>query len=71
MVVFLSSQPEVPHASPLLVSQLVQGPEEVTTLIDGDASHGMPSFPEHISNLVLWLPTGMRTFYPGAKPRVR
>ena len=40
-------------------------------LIDGDAFHGMPSKPEHISNPVLWPPTGMRTFYQGAKPGVR
>ncbi len=71
MVVFLSSQAEVPHASPSPASQLARGTEEVTTLIDGDAFHGMPSFPEHISNLVLWPPIGLRTFYPGAKPRVR
>jgi hypothetical protein len=71
MAVFLGSQAEVPHASASPASQRVRGTEEVTTLIDGDAFYGIPSFPVHISNLMLWPLTGMRTFYPGAKPRVR
>jgi hypothetical protein len=71
MVVFLNSHAQVSHASPSRLSQLVRDTEQSTTLNEGDAFHGMPSFPEHISNLLFWPSIGMRTFYPGVKPRVR